>query len=487
MRTIKWLLTGLALLVVAVVAFNTLQLKAPPGTFGGPDLAAVDSTSAAQRLAGALSIATVIHENPADVDWIKWRRLHEYLGEQFPRAHAALARETVADYSLLYTWPGSDPALSPVVLLAHQDVVPVEPGTEDTWTHPPFAGVVADGFVWGRGAIDDKASLMAILEATEWLLAQGVDPVRTLIFAFGHDEEVGGHQGAARIAALLRARGVRAWFTLDEGTTITNGVVPSVQRPVALLAVGEKGHVTLRLTATGEGGHSSIPPPETAVSRVARAVTRVQDNPVPQRLLPVVMDGFRRIAPEMSLPRRVALANEWLFAPLLRRAFAAQPGTNATTRTTTAATVISGGIKANILPTQACAEVNCRVLPGESVEDVEGHVRRAIDDPDVRIERFGSVSEPSQLAVTDSEAFALIARTITEVFSDAVVAPTIVPGLTDNRHYSAVRDNGYYFMPVRMAQEDLERLHSTNERISVRDYGEMVRFYVQLMRNVAGK
>src|SRR5262249_2299499 len=243
--------------------------------------------------------------------------LHAWLAATYPHAHAALAREKIGAASLLYTWAGSDASLAPIVLTAHLDVVPVP--DPETWTHPPFAAVIADGFVWGRGTLDDKAAVVAPLEALERLVQGGFRPQRSVLVAFGHDEEVGGDQGAAAITERLAQRGVRAWFSLDEGLAIAApGASALTSVPLALIGVAEKGFLTLRLTVHAAGGHSSTPPPSTAIGRLARALVRLEQHPLPARSEGVVDDMLRAVAPHTSGLRRLVLAWPGLFGPLIR-------------------------------------------------------------------------------------------------------------------------------------------------------------------------
>ncbi len=435
-----------------------------------------------ERLAGALRIPTISHGDPERSDPVALAALARYLQERFPRAHATLAREAVG-HSLLYTWPGRDPNAVPLLLLAHLDVVPVEPGTEGTWTHPPFGGVVADGYVWGRGARDDKSSVLALLESAEWLAADGFQPARTVYLAFGHDEEIGGQAGARKIAELLMARGIKADL-LDEGSAVLEGLVPGVARPVAAIMAAEKGYFTVQLTTRAEGGHSSRPPPVTAVSRLARAVARVQDHPLPTRLVRPVTDMLDRLAPEMGFGGRLVLANRWLFGPLIRRQFAASLTTNTLVRTTTAATVFHAGIKDNVLPSEARALVNFRLLPGDTMDGVLAHLRRVIDDDGVELAGYGGFgNEASEVSPTDSDFFRLLERTTREVFPDAVVSTGLVTGATDARNYEGVYLTRYNFSPSTLTAADLPTIHGTNERIAVDNYLGMVRFYVRLLRN----
>lgn len=474
---------GVLALVVATCLVRVVMLPgpAPRGTPAPP--IALDQAGAVQRMAGAVRIPTVSHGEPEKNDPAQLDAFAAYLETSFPRAHATLARERVGK-SLLFTWAGKDPAAAPLLLLAHMDVVPIEPGTEQKWTHPPFSGAVVDGVIWGRGARDDKSSVLALLESAEWLVAQGFRPARTVYLAFGHDEEVGG-EGAKAIAALLKSRGVTNADLLDEGgAVLADGIVPGVTRPVAAIMAAEKGYMTLQLTARAQGGHSSRPPPVTAVSRLARAVARVQQAPLPTRLVSPVTDMFDRLAPEMAVGQRLALANRWVFGPLLRRRMAEDQTTNTLVRTTTASTVFHAGVKDNVLPSEAVALVNFRLLPGDTKAGVVAHVRAAIADDGIELTEYGGFgNEASPVSPIDSDAFRLIERTAREIFPDAVVSTGLVTGATDARNYQGVYATRYNFSPAVITPADLPTIHGTDERIEVENYLGMVRFYVQLLRN----
>ncbi|HEY7213736.1 MAG TPA: M20 family peptidase [Thermoanaerobaculia bacterium] len=475
----------LAVLVIVLVLRTALvksrQIRAAPVN----DLA-IDSRAAAGRLAGAIRFPTVSHEDGRNVEAAAFRGLHEYLQRNFPRVHAALTRETVAGYSLLYTWKGSDPGLAPILLMSHQDVVPVEPGTEKDWTHPAFSGLIDGGYVWGRGTLDDKVGVLAILEAAETLLARGFQPQRTVYFAFGHDEEVSGVKGAAAIASLLERRGVRPELILDEGGVIAEGMVPGVARPVALISTAEKGYVSVELVAEDAGGHSSMPPRHGAIGKLAAAIERLEDNPMPARIDGATERSFEYLAPEMPFGPRLVLANLWLFDPLAKRQFAADPPGNARIRTTAAATIFAAGVKENVLPHRARAVVNFRILPGDTIADVLRHVRETVGSGIHASPTGVARNEPSPESDTGAPGFALIQRTLAQILPGTIVAPNLLSGGTDTKHYARLSRNVYRFLPIRMKEEDLGRLHGTNERVGVENYGEIVRFYAQLLRNGAG-
>lgn len=482
----KKLLIGLGLVLVIVVAVIGVRTA----RYGPPEPLAGETTAPpsveplegdVERFAGALRFRTISHQDSAfDVD--EFAAFRDYLAQSFVRVHESLQRELVGDHALLYTWPGSDPALRPLVLLAHYDVVGVEAATESEWQHPAFAGDVVDGWVWGRGALDDKASLIGALEAVETLLVRGVTPRRTVILAFGHDEEVGGRAGAVRLAARLDSAGVEPEMVLDEGGFIGHGMIDGVDSPVAMVGVAEKGYAAIRLTVIGEGGHGSMPPPQTAAGVIAAAVARLEAEPMPARLTPISRRMFERVGPEMPLDRRVALANLWLFEPLLLRMLGSDPASNATIRTTTAATMLEGSIKANVLPERASAVLNFRILPGDSLAGVLQHVRQVVDDERVEVETFGFTSEPSAVAPTQGPAFDRLAAAIHAVAPDALITPFLFVAATDARHYGRLTDRVYRFLPIRVTPELITGAHGTDERIRVEDYRRTVDFYIRLMR-----
>jgi carboxypeptidase PM20D1 len=469
------------LLLVAVVLIRTASFRAVEPVVEAPPAVTAPAGSD-ERLAGAVRIPTISYEDPDRFDGDAFIALHRHLEVSFPGVHSTLTREVVGNYSLLYTWPGTDPSLEPVLLMGHLDVVPVEPGTEQLWTHPPFAGVIADGYVWGRGAIDDKASVLGTLEAVEALIATGFRPARTLYLSYGHDEEVGGRAGAAAIAALLQSRGVRLAMVLDEGGVIGDGLLPGLTRPTALIGVAEKGYVSVELSARSAGGHSSMPPGSTAVGRVSAAVARLESGQMPVRLDGAALQMFRNIGPGLPLVQRAVFANLWLTRPLVVRQLQGTPSSNAMVRTTTAATIFEGGSRANVLPAHARAVLNFRILPGDSVAGVLAHVRRIVDDGSIDIRLAEEAWEPSGISPTDAAGFRLIERTIHQLIPEAIVSPYLVLGATDARHFSGLSDNVYRFLPIRMEPADLERMHGTNERVGVRDYERAILFYILLVR-----
>jgi carboxypeptidase PM20D1 len=480
-------LVGIAVFVLAVaVAAKTVltpsrQIAVVPAT-----PVKIDADAAAARLAAAVRFKTIAMRDDVDANADQFAGLHAHLQSSFPKAHAVLQREVVAKYGLVYTWPGTDPKAGAIGLMAHQDVVPVAPGTEADWQQPPFAGSVNEGFVWGRGAWDDKGNLMSMMEAVELLAAAGFKPKQTVYLIFGHDEELGGQRGAVQIAKLFKERGIRMQFVLDEGLVITEGLLPGLTRPAALVGLAEKGYLSLQLTASAAPGHSSMPPPQagqSAIGMLSAGLARLEDQQMPLAVRGLSREMFETLAPEMSGASRVFLSNLWLFKPLVERQLAKAASTNATVRTTTALTIVGAGNADNVLPGRANATVNFRVLPGETSDAVVAHVAHAMANPAIKIEKAAGYSEPSKVAAIDAPGFQLIAKTLRQLHPDVIVAPGLMVGGTDSRHFDGVADNVYKFSPVRAKPEDLKRFHGSNERISIANYVELIQFYHQLIGN----
>jgi carboxypeptidase PM20D1 len=480
-------LFGLIVVLAAVVSVRAVRLPSLQGEAQTPVSIDVDADAAVARFAGAIRIPTISNERVEDTDTAAFVAMHQYFADHYPLVHERLTRETVADLSLLYTWQGTDPELDPVVLMGHQDVVPVIPGTEADWTHPPFSGDVADGAVWGRGSMDDKVSVVAILEAVEALLAQGFQPRRTTYLAFGHDEEVGGVRGAAAIARLLEERGAEPYaFVTDEGGAIVKGMIPGIEKAVAIVGVGEKGYVNLELRVDGPGGHSSSPPAQTNIGILAEAISELEEDPFPARFEGPSQLLFDYLAPEMAFGPKAVFANLWLFRPAVAWALAGSPETAAMVRTTTAATIINGGVKANVLPITASATVNFRIMPGETMQTVLERVRAVIDDDRVQVSIKGDEGvDPSPVSDPTAPQFQMLARTIRQVMSgeDVVVAPFLVPGGTDAKYYSGRSNAVFRFIPATLEASAMSLAHGTNERMPVESYLSSVRFFQQLIRN----
>lgn len=491
MKSFKWIALWLAfglLILVGFMGFRALNVRSiQPG--GGPQPTyAVDSTLAPQHLSEAVRIATVnTGEGPNSPDERELLRFHQFLKKTFPLVHHFLSWELIGGKSLLYEWRGRGSNRSPLLFAAHMDVVPIDPKSEAQWKFPPFSGMIAEGFIWGRGTLDDKHSLLALLEATELLLKKGIQPNQTIYFAFGHDEETGGGYGARQISETLKGRGVRLEAVMDEGMAILEGGIPGMKGPVALIGIAEKGSANFNLTVQVPGGHSSSPAPENAVGILARAVARIGDNPFPATISAPVRLMFDYLAPEALYPEKLVFTNLWIFEPLLKWQLLRRPESAALLRTTSVATIFHAGVKENVIPEQASAVVNLRLAPGDSVKFAQERLSRIINDPRVQILPRGEVlkGEPSKVSTPQSRIFPILGRTARALFPESVVAPSLMIAGTDTRHYESLTENIFRFIPMVLKPEDIRRTHGVNERLGIENYSRIIKYYATVLEEAS--
>lgn len=428
-----------------------------------------------------LRLHTVASADGSDTDPAPFVELHRLLREHFPLTHEIGEVVDVPPHGLLIRVPADreSPTASadPVVLMAHMDVVPL--GDESRWTHPPLAAEVVDGEIWGRGTLDDKGQLVAVIAAVESLLADGLRPAREVWLSFGSDEEVMG-VCARNAVEILRSRGVAPWFVLDEGGAVASGAFPGVTRPLGVVGVSEKGVLSLRLTASGRGGHASRPAKGGPAARIAAAITRLERHPFPAHLSPATVEMLRRLAPHLPAPVRPLVERADRFpAALARILVAAGPEAAALSRTTVAVTTLSGSPAINVSPTSVQAGLNLRIAVGETTAAATERIRRIVGK-DISI-TVDEAHEPSPLSPTDDPAFALLERTVTQVFPEAVPVPYVMYAATDSRHFTQICRRVYRFAPFRMSAEQRESIHSYDERLGVEDFLDGIRWYRALL------
>ena len=469
------------LALVAIVIVRTVTFKSKQVTVKEKIDYSINAAEAAGRLAEAIRFKTISNPDRSVMDYSAFRGLHEFLEKSYPLVHKKLEKKVINGHGLLFTWKGSDTGKKPVLLMAHQDVVPA---SNENWKYPPFSGAIEEGYIWGRGTMDDKGSLLAILEAMEFLLKASYQPSRSIYLASGFDEEVGGHEGAGKIAEYLKGQGAQFEYILDEGMLITKGTTPGIAGWTALVGIAEKGFLSLELSTEQKGGHSAAPPPQTTVGILAAAIVKLQDNPFPIRMTEAASGLFKYLGPEMGMPMKMFFANMWLFGSLIKKRMSATAQTAASFRTTTAPTMFSGSPQDNVLPMHAMAVINFRILQGDTIQSLTDQVTRLIADPRVKITPLNNdVFEPSRVASTDSPSFDIVNRTIREVMGDALVTPTLVQGKTDTVYYIDMAECCYRFLPQRLPAMEIPSLHGFNERISVDNYTEMINFYIRLLHN----
>ena len=413
--------------------------------------------------------------------------LADVLREAFPLTHAAGEVIDVPPHGVLIRVPADsdspDAGADPVVLMAHMDVVPV--GDESRWTHPPLGGHVVDGVIWGRGTLDDKGQLVAVIAAVESLLADGRSPARDVWLSFGSDEEVMG-TGALAAVEVLQERGIHPWFVLDEGGAVAADAFPGITRPLGVVGVSEKGVLSLRLTAAGRGGHASRPAKGGPAARIAAAITRLERHPFPAHLSPETLEMFRRLAPHLPRPLRPVVERADRAPSLLARLLvAAGPEPAALARTTVAVTTLTGSPAINVSPTSVEAGLNLRVAVGETTTAATERVRHVVGrHVEVHVD---DAHEPSPTSPIEDPAFALLEQTVAAVFPEAVAVPYVMYAATDSRHFTAICERVYRFAPFRMSSEQREAIHSYDERLGVSDFRDGIRWYRTLLDSLGGQ
>lgn len=421
----------------------------------------------AERLAKALTFKTIALPHIEDQDLTEFFSLHTFLKESFPLLHSHLKLEVVAGAGLMFFWQGSRPQLNPIAFIAHQDVVPAN---ESDWVHPPFSGTIADEVVWGRGALDMKGHMMALLEAAEYLLAKGFRPMRDIYLLLTCNEEIG--QSAAKpcakeMAELLASRGVMLEAVIDEGGSVVSGSMFGVSKDIAVIGTAEKGGVNLLLRATSEGGHSSTPPNHSALGLIAKAIVKLEHNQLPASISGVAAQMLDTLAPYMEGALKVAVHNRKILAPVILSRLLANPSSAALVRSTTAVTMATGSAAPNVLPTEATATVNIRILPGETIESVTKHVKDMVGSEIEVIVKGGN--DPIAPSDTDTEIYRRITKAISNSYG-VICAPYIMLGGTDSRFLKDVSQNIYRISPFPSKIMTGSGVHAANEKILIEDY-----------------
>lgn len=437
-----------------------------------------------KKLATLVRIPTVSHFDPSQEDEAAFKTLKEELYRLFPLVMSRLIHTDAGSRALLLEWPGLDASLDPVVLTAHFDVVP--PGDLSLWEHGPFSGTIQDGYIHGRGCQDIKITLVSVLEATEKLLDCGFVPKRSVYLAFGGDEETGGTRGASTIAGILAGRGLKPGFLLDEGGPVACEVLKFANRPLALIGISEKGYVDIAIEAIGSGGHASMPPPHTASGAVARTVTLSENHPFKTRISYTLARMLEGLCPYVPFTYRLLFRNLFLTEPLVKAAFAASPTTNALIRTTTAATMLAGSNKENVLPESATAILNVRVLPGSTVAETMTRISSMASrcGASARLAHEGRANDPMPESPVDHFGYRTIETAVTSAFPEAGTIPFMFTAGTDTKHYRNLTPAIYRFTPLIQTPEDLARIHAANERVSIENLQRCCLFYDTLLRSI---
>ncbi|AEC01470.1 M20/M25/M40 family metallo-hydrolase [Parasphaerochaeta coccoides] len=443
-----------------------------------PVLPPVNRDRAVEKLRHILCIPSVSSPDPDKMPWDAFEAIHEALSRDYPHVHAKMT-VTKMDGSLIFHMKGTDPSILPALLLSHLDVVPA--GNEKLWIHPPFAGEIADGYVWGRGSFDIKEQVTAIMEAWEILLEGGFVPARSWYIAFGCDEEISGHHGAQRISQMFAEKKLRFSLVLDEGGAVVENYMPGLSRPVAAVGIAEKGFLNVTLSTQRDGGHSSTPRNPSAVGVIARAVERLDFHKDHHHWTNPVVSMLRILGLQSSFPYSFLFINNRIFRPLLTYVFSHSPGTDALIRTTHAATMFTGSQAANVIPPSTSAVINYRLLPGDTKGKILERIRRRIADDSIILDT-DNYSPPTTISPVDGDAFRTLQDAISRVFPDAAITPYLAQGAADARYYQVVSDAIYRFTPVQLDTSEVSRMHNYDERLSVENMEKAVCFFLDLIQ-----
>ncbi len=460
----------------------------------------VDVDAAANRLAKGVQFPTISNQDREDFDTEAFTGYHKYLVESYPLVHKSMKREVLGDprpYSLLYTWEGKDQSLPPALFYAHMDVVPVPEDSRDQWKQDPFAGTIADGYIWGRGVLDDKCQIHGLLEAAEMKIKEGWQPSRTIYFVFGQDEEVGGPEGARHVADVLEKRGIERFaFVMDESAPLIPGVFPGIPDNTALIGIAQKGYVSLQLAINGVGGHSSQPPEESNIGILAEAITKLEAAQFPYRIHPAVRYQYRFMGPELDEAQQpmyaaVAFGKDDEMTDLEKQFIEVMSGnqvTRAMLHTTIAVTMFNAGIKDNVLPPSATAVVNFRPMPGDTPEVIMEHVKNAIGDDRITLTDISASTPATAVADPYSKGYKALEKTIRQTWgNDLIVAPFFVIGGSDSKHFQArpFAPDVYTFTAIQLENmKEFEGFHGVNERILVDEYAKTIGFFYRIFENL---
>ncbi|MEN8700154.1 M20 family peptidase [Bacillus infantis] len=477
-RIILLIFGGLLLLFLAVTGFNTLMVQSRQPEPKEASLE-INEDQAVGHLSEAVTYKTVSYQDRSKFDWKEFDRFISFLEQSYPLVHEKLELEKINSYALVYRWKGNT-GKNPIGLTSHYDVVPVLSGTENNWEQGPFSGKVEGKKIWGRGTLDDKIGVISILEAVEHLLSEDYQPERDIYLMFGFDEEIGGDEGALAIAETMKDRGIEFEFVLDEGGAIVDGMVPGISQPVGVVGISEKGSATAVLSIEGSGGHSSQPKDHTNIGRISSAIAKLEDKQFKGDLRGPGEDLFDFTAPEMSFPMKYVFANKMIFEPVIERILLQQPASAALIRTTIAPTIFQAGEQYNALPEKAEAIINLRVMPGDTLDYIQSFIEDTIEDEAIKVTVTGS--EASKVSSIDSWQFRTVQQAARNVYKDAIIAPYLMFAGSDAKHYDSVSKNTYRFLPVHITSEDLNRMHGTDEHISIENYLNAIAFYAEIMR-----
>ena len=473
---VVWILLSLLLFFLSVILVRAALFVPGQEAKEAADTIDVDADQLGGHLQAMIRLKTISYAEEDRMDRQQFLQFRSLLRQLYPTVFECCRYEQVGRNGMLLCLPGQNTD-KPSVLMAHYDVVPVE---ETLWSVPPFEGVIKDGELWGRGAIDTKCTVLCLMEAAETLLKGGFRPRNDLYLSFGGDEETLG-QDTAAIVDMLESRGIRPAFVLDEGGAVVSRVFPGVTKSAALVGIAEKGSVFMDIVAKGKGGHASAPPARQSAGILARALLRLLNRPMPFTLTEPARGLFDTLGRHSTFAYKLIFANLWCFAPLLDRICRSAGGElNALVRTTSAFTRLSAAEAYNVLPTQSRAGVNIRLISGDRMEAARARMEGIIDDPQVQVKIIKG-SEPSIVSPAEGESWERLKRAIRQTYPEAIVSPYLMVAASDSRHYCRISDKVYRFSGFPLSREQLGFIHGEDERIPLKLLPDAQRFFMRVI------
>lgn len=465
------ILTFILVIVIRALAFRPKEFFTPDSTE-----VSFDSERAFMNLRELVMCKTISSYNPSCEDDAEFEKFVSLIPKLYPSFAEKCTLVRFDGRALLFKWQGKTHG-APSVMMSHYDVVPVN---EADWEKPPFAGIIENDVLWGRGTLDTKATLASALFAADHLISQGFVPECDVYFAFSGGEEVNG-RGAVNIVDYFEKNNITPSLVLDEGGAVVEGVFPGVKKPAALIGVAEKGMINMEYSVKGGGGHASAPKPKTPIGRLARACTRVEDNPARYRITPPVAEMFSNLGRHSTFLFRLIFANLWAFGWAINLLGKLSGGEiNALVRTTVAFTQMEGSTAPNVIPPEAKMVSNMRINPADSVDSAYRHIKKVVNDRTIEVKILES-HEPSRISEAYTDGYNRIGEAIASTWTDAIISPYLMVQCSDSRHWGKISDRVYRFSAMDMTSEERKTIHGNNERIRKDALGRATEFYIRLL------
>ena len=474
---VLYIILGLIALFLAVILLRTAMFRPKSQGSVSQEPVEFDRERAVETLAALIRCKTVSYNDPALEDDAEFEKLISSLPTLYPRVFDVCSVRQLPDRGLLLRWPGKNDA-SPSVMMAHYDVVPV---VEENWEKPPFAAIIEDGVLWGRGALDTKVTFNGILSGANYLIEKGFRPENDIYFAFSGGEEVNG-KGAVNIVNYFKKHGIQPALVVDEGGAVVKDVFPGVQEACGLIGIAEKGMMNVQYRTTSSGGHASAPKPHTPVGVLSKACAAVENHPFPMHITRPAAEMFNTLGRHSTFLYRMIFANLWCFGwaiDLLGKTTGGEM--NALLRTTVAFTQMEGSSARNVIPPEAKMVSNIRLNPADSVQSALAYLRKTVGDDRVEITALESF-EPSPISETNCPAWEKVASAVAETWRGCIVSPYLMVQCSDSRHYGQISNHVYRFSAMDLTAEERATIHGNNERIRLETVGKAVEFYIRLMR-----